>query len=244
MSGELPAPLIRRAGPDDAPALAAVHAACWPAERMSLEHVARALALPDRVTLVAETGGILVGFVDGFLTTGADGKRRWEVDLLAVHPAMRGRGVGRKLITACTAAGATFSPVCIRALIRVDNIASQRAFAAAGFAPAPTLCRLLVSATGSDRGQELPPGGHLVPVVTLTYRGVWIEGTLSAEAFAAASAIRARRGWDVAGCVIPLAQGEALRAAGEAGYTVVGDFAWWLRAAHSQDEHSPARAGR
>lgn len=244
MSGELPAPLIRRAGPDDAPALAAVHAACWPAERIPVEHLTRALALPDRVTLTAETDGTTIGFVDGFLTTGVDGRRRWEVDLLAVHPAARGRGVGRRLIAACAAAGIAFSPDCIRALIREDNIASQRAFAAAGFAPAPTLCRLLVNTTGSDLGHEPPPGVHLVPVVTLTYRGVWIEGALSAEAFAAASAMRARRGWDVAGCVIPLAQGEALRAAGEVGYTVVGDFAWWLRTPHSQDEHSPARAGR
>ncbi|NPV67334.1 MAG: GNAT family N-acetyltransferase [Anaerolineae bacterium] len=228
MSGEPHAPLIRRAGPDDAPALAAVHAACWPAEHIAVEHIARALALPNRVTLAAVSGGTLAGFVDGFLTTGADGRRRWEVDLLAVHPAARGRGLGRRLIAACTTAGTAFRPDCIRALIRVDNVASQRAFAAAGFAPQAPICRLLVNTAGDDRGHEPPPGAHLVPVVTLTYRGVWIEGALLAEAFAAASDMRARCGWDIAGCVIPL-EGEALHAAVEAGYTAVGDFAWWLR---------------
>lgn len=244
MSGKPPALLIRRAGPDDAPALAAVHAACWPAEHIAVEHIARALALPDRVTLAVESREILVGFVDGFLTTGADGRRRWEVDLLAVHPAMRGRGLGRRLIAACVAAGAAFNPDCIRALIRVDNIASQRAFAAAGFAPQTTTCRLMINTAGASLDHEPPPGAHLVPVVTLTYRGVWIEGALPAETFVAASAIRVRHGWDVAGCVIPLTQGEALRAAGEAGYTAIGDFAWWLRTLHSRDEHSLARAGR
>ncbi len=221
-------PLIRRAKPDDVPALAAIKAACWPAERVAVEHLARALSAADRVTLVAEDNSAIVGFVDGFLTQAADGTRRWELDLLAVHPAAQGRGLGRALITACVAAGARFLPAYSRALIRLENIASQRAFAAAAFAPAGTRCRLMINTAGVDGRVEPPPDAHLVPVMTLTYRGVWLEGRRTAGAFAAARDMRARHGWDVAGSVIPLTEEEALLAASEAGYVAAGDYVWWV----------------
>ncbi len=220
---------IHPATPHDAAAIATLQAACWPGERPDVARIARVVTGPDHATLIARIEDKPVGFVDGFLTLAADGARRWEVDLLAVDPAWRGRGVGRALIAACTAAGAAFAPLYARALIAVDNAASRRAFAAAGFVEQAAPCRLMIMTAGEDGGRAAPPEAHLVPVQTLSYQGVWVEGALTPGAFAAAGDVRARFGWDVAGAVIPLGQAEALAAAEAAGYRAVGAYTWWTR---------------
>ncbi len=220
---------IRRATPADAPAIAALQALCWSEQPADPARVAGVLAEPDHATTVIVQDGRLAGFVDSFITLGADGARRWEVDLLAVHPECRGQGLGRVLIGANFGAGRRFAPHLARALIRLDNIASQRAFARAGFAPEPATCRLMIAADGPAHAISPPEDAHLIPVQTLTYQGVWVEGALRAEAFAAAQGVRARHGWDAAGSVIPLAQPAALEAASAAGYAPAGDYAWWTR---------------
>ena len=75
---------VRRATPADALAIASVAAEVWPEEVLDGAMIGRLIAETDRVTLVAELDGAVVGFVDGFVTRSASGSLRWEVDLLAV----------------------------------------------------------------------------------------------------------------------------------------------------------------
>jgi GNAT superfamily N-acetyltransferase len=220
---------IRRATPEDAPGIAAVRRAVWPGEAVDFAFMGRVIAEPDHATLVAVLNGTIAGFADGFLTLAADGTRRWEVDLLAVHPDYQRRGLGAALTAACTNAGRDFGPSLARALIRTDNLASRRAFARCGYQEGAA-CRLMINRDDGGGSVEAPAGSHIIPVMTLSYRGLWLEGVLTPAAFRAVQDIRARLGWAVAGAVIPAAQGRAIRAAEAAGFFAVGDYAWWERA--------------
>jgi len=80
---------------------------------------------------VATTGDTVAGFAIAFPTHSLAGVR-WEVDLLAVRPGWRGRGLATRLIRAACAHGARIAPVA-RAVVATDNRASLRAFQRAGF---------------------------------------------------------------------------------------------------------------
>ena len=219
---------IRHATPADAVALQAIKRAVWPEEDADLAAIAVALNQPDHQTQVAVAAdGTVIGFADGFLTLAADESRRWEVDLLAVHPTHQRQGTGQALVAAVTAAGRDFGAVTARALIQVENRGSQKTFAYTGYSLKPTVCHLLINTDGPDDQAPVPPGAHLVPVITFNYRGLWIEGQ-RAQAFGAGRAIRARHGWDVAGAVIPETAPAELRAAEAAGYANVGAYQWWV----------------
>lgn len=220
---------VRRATSQDAAAIATLKAACWPGETTDPTHMAGVITEPDHATLVIVVDDALVGFVDGFLTLAPDGARRWEIDLLAVAPDFQGQGLGRVLIGACFGAGRRFAPRFARALIALDNAPSQGAFARTQFIQQPDPLTLMIATEGSDTHTPAPPDAHLIPVQTLSYRGVWLEGTRTPAAFAAAQAIRARFGWDTAGSVIPHSSPDLLSAAQSSGYTPVGDYQWWVR---------------
>jgi GNAT superfamily N-acetyltransferase len=179
---------------------------------------------PSHSTHVAVREGTVVGFVDGFVTRAGDGATRWEVDLLAVDPCAQGRGLGRGLVAANIAAGSTRNVAYARALIRTGNIGSERAFAACGFAPDPFESELWVAGDLMTAGE--PVGLHVVPVRTFRYSGTWLEAV-------SASGLRALRpdtGRHTVGSVIPLADGDVLRAAIDAGLQPVGRFRFWHRA--------------
>ncbi len=237
--------IVRRAGPDDAPGIARVKAAAWPEESPpDPDHIACVLAQPEHAAHVALDGdGGVIGFVDGFVTLSQAGISRWEEDLLAVHPACQGRGIGRALVEANTAAGQELGVLFARALIRVDNVGSQRAFAHCGYCLDEAVCALYVSTQPSvvshqqekwsprcyaEIGQRAGDAPFFISVTTFTYRGLWLEGGLGPDSFRAAQSIRDHYGWDVAGAVIPPGQLEAVRAAEAAGYTLVGPYQWWV----------------
>jgi ribosomal protein S18 acetylase RimI-like enzyme len=220
---------IRHARPDDAAAIATLKTTVWPGDPADAGHIAHVLGEPDHATLLAIDSGQVVGFADGFATLAADGVRRWEVDLLAVHPDHQQQGIGRSLTAACTDAARRFESAYARALIRTDNVASQRTFARCGYRQDNTQYHLLVSTSGSTQLIEAPTGSYFVPVMTLGYRGLWLEGVLNAEAFAAAQHICERFGWDTAGALISASDRAALAAAGQHGYHPAGEFQWWLR---------------
>jgi ribosomal protein S18 acetylase RimI-like enzyme len=89
------------------------------------KRIAVLLTKPERITYVAESQGHVVAFVDAFLTLSAVGVRHWEVDLLAVHPDFQRRGFACQLIDIITSSGQDMGAVLTRALVHVDNQASQ-----------------------------------------------------------------------------------------------------------------------
>jgi ribosomal protein S18 acetylase RimI-like enzyme len=122
-------------------------------------------------------GEEVVGFASAFLTMGASGQGRWEVDLIAVRRDHQGHGLGTALIRHVWRAGDTQGAALARALIRVENVASQRAFRNAGFTTDGQVTHLLLWTPRPDK-RSIPDveGVALLTVDTLTYRGLWIEG--------------------------------------------------------------------
>lgn len=127
---------------------------------------------------VSLRGGEVVGFTSAFRTEDLQGHGRWEIDLVAVHPEHQGEGRGRLLVEAAYGAGVRLGLSRSRAFVRVDNTASQRMFEHAGFATDGVVRTLhLWDASSVDKqGDDCPAGVRLIPVDTLTYRGLWIEG--------------------------------------------------------------------
>lgn len=218
---------IRRAKMDDIPAILNVKQATWPDEAVNSTHIAGVLREPDHVCLVSVVNDRTVGFVDGFLTLAVSGVRRWEVDLLAVHPEYRNRGIASRLVEENTRAGLEMGAEMARALIRLDNTGSQRTFSRCGYICDQNECMLYVSPDSPDSAVELPPNVYLIPVYTLNYCGLWIEGELSATSLSYAQTVRARHGYDLVGAVIPIYQPEAIQAAVDAGYMRAGTYQWW-----------------
>lgn len=92
--------ILRLATRDDAPNIAALKRRVWPDENADLVRIAKALSDPAHTVLIAVHGELVVGFAHAFVTHSAQGAMRWEVDLLAVYPDYRGRGLGVRLLQA------------------------------------------------------------------------------------------------------------------------------------------------
>lgn len=220
---------LRLATVDDAPALVDLVRIVWPEDSASLPTIIGALRAPDHATCVAVVADQVVGFCDGFTTVGSDGVRRWEVDLVAVHPDQRGRGLGVRLIAASSAAGQAHGAACARGLIALANTPSQRAFQRNGYRADPIVRELYVCRTLAGEGPNLPAGAFLTPVHTLIYRGGWIEKRVTEQALWAARASGAARGWDCVGVL--LAADDDLRSVAAAlGFAQIGAYRWWRRA--------------
>lgn len=216
---------IRRADAAETPEIAAVLADCWPDDTPDPARIARLAGSAGRVTLCACGGGMLAGFADTFMTRSADGAQRLEIDLLAVRSEARGRGLGRALVDAAVRQAPSAASRA-RAFIRVDNIASERTFAAADFA-GEAACRVLYTASPHHTA-IVASGVYLVQVETLTYSGLWVEGAITADGLGAARGAAAQRGLDVAGVVVP-ATGSAASICEHAGFSQRGIYRWWAR---------------
>ncbi len=212
---------IRDASPEDAAAIASVAQEVWPEEPLDTDAIRRLISESERATAVAELDGRIVGFVDGFMTGTAEGDARWEVDLLAVGPSAQGHGIGRALVRASVAAGAAAGAVTVRALIRIGNVASERVFAACGFAPDDGASRLWIA------GNLIPPAGdagmHVVRVRTFRYEGVWLE----ALTCAAIAGLLLDDSAGMAGAVISIDDRELSAAAMSRGLRPDGEFRFW-----------------
>lgn len=185
---------------------------------------------------VAESEGSVEGFASGFLTVDGSGRRRGEIDLLAVRPDRQGEGLGPRLIAGLAEEATYWKVDVLRALIRVENHPSQKAFGRAGFKTDRRVHRLLLwSPRSSLQAPEPPESVSLIPVDTITYRGLWIEGLARVghpaqrEAVAAARAFAAQENrlntgaLVLAGAATGLAPGLAQEA------TLQGDYYWFRR---------------
>lgn len=205
---------IRRANLDDATGIADVVYDVW--RRTLLDGMCRTHVQDERFALwVAEEHGDVVGFVSAFLTTSRRGERRWEIDLVAVRPDSQKRGLGPRLIAAACEDGRKHQVALARALIRVDNLPSQRAFEKVGFATDGEVYRRLLWRPETGGVPERAVG---IPVDTLIYRGLWIEGLEDMtpdEQRAVVGAARTRIAWEArfsAGALIPTSKKHLLAA--------------------------------
>jgi ribosomal protein S18 acetylase RimI-like enzyme len=171
---------LREATPTDIPGIAAVAQEAW--EQEILPDVCEAQIASDDASLwVAAEGDDVVGFISAFLTVGQHAKRRWEVDLLAVRFASHGQRLGQRLVEQiCKDVRARRAHVA-RAAIRVDNVASQKTFKNAGFATDWEVHKLFLW-TPAVEGPNIYAGGiTFIPIDTVTYRGLWLEGLTSSR---------------------------------------------------------------
>lgn len=212
----------------DIPALANIKHATWPDEEpLDPATVAAALQTAVHQTYIVAVNGRSAGFVSGFVTQSAAGEQRWEVDLLAVHPDFRRLGLGSRLVE--TAVNATPPVAFARTVIHVDNTPSQRSFARHGFQPSGSPGLLHICGQPTAHTTPLPPAAHLVPVNTLTYRGLWLEGELSPAAFQAAQTECLRQQRSLVGTLIPATDSESQQIAQDCGFVAVGMYQVWKR---------------
>lgn len=141
----------------DARGLLAVERATFNESPYSAGEIRRMLTGGSQRAWLALGDGAVVGFVAAFPTWGLTG-RRWEIDLLAVHPDWRGQGIATGLIRASAEGGAHLAKQA-RAVVATDNTASARAFARAGFHSEPQTRQLLIYRTGDQAAQPAPVPG-------------------------------------------------------------------------------------
>lgn len=188
----------------------------------------RAFGHSDHALFVAVTEDGLCGFVDNFLTRSSQGTIRWEVDLLAVHPAFRNRGIGKALVMASLKAAWDSGANLARALIREENTASQRVFAACGFTVENERRSLYV--WNSNTSSPFPiehEEGHFIEVDTINYHGIWLEEVFTLQAFQSAALKTINLGADIAGAVLPAEDAFIIQSASRAGYHFAGNYRWW-----------------
>jgi GNAT superfamily N-acetyltransferase len=164
--------MLRLASPRDSSSVSQLISLCLndPHEESQVSLV---LSSPDHITYVVETAGEVIGFADSFITQSHDGTLRLELDLLAVHPAHRGRGLAARLIDGCTQQAFAHGVQQARGLVARTNTASQHAFTKAGYNLHADIQALNI--LPSVALSPLHNLAHLIRVSTLTYQGYWLE---------------------------------------------------------------------
>lgn len=219
---------VRPATAADVPGMAAVKAHTWPEEDLLQGQLEKVLGDAAHSVFVAAAQGNVVGFVDGFITHSAQGVRRWEVDLLAVHSDWRGKKLGQRMIDACLKAGRTRSAAFARALIQVENRASQISFARCGFQPQAEVFSLYVA---QPEAVPFPSGntaGHILNVHTINYSGVWLEEDHSEASLQALRAACWQQKLDLAGTLVIQGKLSDNGKMDRAGFKKIADYQWWM----------------
>lgn len=193
------------------------------------QQIAAVLAEDDHATFAAYQGNAVVGFVDGFLTLDQNGQRRWELDLLAVGAGARGQGVGKALIRQSTNAGSDFGAELSRALVAVGNAPMHAAMRSEGYQTQAAAYGLFTSTQAGVAMAATRGKGYLLPVNTLTYRGIWLEGEISHVALQQALVVRAKHQLDIVGAVVSLTSGD-VQVVQAARFDLVGHYQWWHKA--------------
>lgn len=161
------------------------------------------LATPAQRCFGCYVDATLVGFLSCIETWSALGARL-ELDMLGVLPDHRGRGYAGALVAEAIRYGQEQRFASARAIVAVDNAASQATFRREGFSPVATCAMLIWNRPHSDaaamgarllRQQVRLPGrphaaatllcvcdqqqttasATAIEVTTLAYRGCWIE---------------------------------------------------------------------
>ncbi|MBT5876810.1 MAG: GNAT family N-acetyltransferase [Candidatus Latescibacteria bacterium] len=218
---------VRRAEPDDADGIVSLHRDTWSHDAIDEDTVRRLLMKKTHVAFVAVEASKVIGYADGFATFDAQGTRRWELDLLAVQPDIRGCGVGSALIEAQKTHAGTAEVQLIRALVRAGNVEGQRAFGHAGFEIDPIVYRLYTSSLPDNMLSDVPASTHLIPIETFTYRGFWIEGRIRPATLADIQSASAPGGHSHVGMLLPEYHRYQSLLDQIPGFSDDGAYQWW-----------------
>jgi hypothetical protein len=197
--------------------------AVWPEEHHRTENILAAINAVSHQTWIAldyqGSNYAMVGLADTFMTVTSTGSKRWELDLLAVHP--------------------DYQAGLIRALVRVNNTACHRTLKSMKFLPTGDINTLFVcDVVTPGLTIRLPLGSELIPVRTCNYHGFWLETTADvSQAMSAAVGLPSHDGspldkeWkvqekDVVGILV---HEESHPDPSIQSYQMVGRYQWWSR---------------
>ena len=170
---------VRFARPDDAEAIHLILQETW-GESLLFDVFMDHVSSTEHQVFVAVEVGEVVGFLSAFLVSNPT--PRWEIDLIIVRATSQGKGIGTSLIREALTYGSRLEVRSAKASIRLDNYVSQRAFSKVGFTTDAQVRSLLLWKSLAFRLIEsIPEAVHLIPVDTLTYRGLWIEGFIESQ---------------------------------------------------------------
>ncbi len=216
---------VRRSTLVDAGAISRIAAAAL-ASTIDVESPRVRRFLSQGRALVATSGEEALGFADGFITLDDAGRRRYELDLLAVAPNAQGHGIGSALVAACVSAATARHADEIRALVRTSNAGMARILQRHGFRPSLQVHTLHVGQPGKAPATARPHEAHLIAVDTLTYSGIWLEGKLTQAALDVASRQLANAG-GIVGAVFPSRDASTIELLRANGFDHAGEFHWW-----------------
>ncbi len=222
---------IRMASMIDVAEIGRIKVTVWPDNSANTYKIANILNDPTHSTMVFVFEDQVVGFVDGFLTTSIEGMKRWELDLLAVHPNFQRRGIASALITANTEVGKSMGAEIARGLVAVDNIGSQKAFAKAGYETDNLICELMIASEINQREElnEVDNDTMIIPVKTMIYNGLWVEGKRSKIGFGRALNQVVNSDTELAGAVVPADDIQMIDDVQSMGFEKIGRYQWWQR---------------
>ena len=170
---------IRLARPDDAQAVHLILQKAW-GDSLLFDMFINHISSSEHQVFVAVDAGKIAGFLSAFLLPTQT--PRWEIDLLAVRLTSQRKGIGTSLIEKALTYGANLGASLATASIRVNNHASQRTFSKAGFATDAQARNLFLwDPLAYKSPTNVPETVHFIPVDTLTYRGLWIEGFVESQ---------------------------------------------------------------
>lgn len=126
----------RRAGADDARAIAALESRVFPASEdpFSVDRLRRMLRNPRAVAMVVDDAGVVVGWSVALVRRNAS----WlsgRIYSVAVDPGHAGRGIGRALVESLLAELEPLGVQRIYLEVRADNEPAIKLYRSLGFAP-------------------------------------------------------------------------------------------------------------
>jgi ribosomal-protein-alanine N-acetyltransferase len=122
--------VIRAARPDDLPAMAAIHAQCFP-DPWNAQSLAQALAAPGVFALVAAREDALSGLILARVAA-----EEAEILTVAVAPALRRGGTGRSLVAQAARLAQDSGALVFYLEVSTANVAAQGLYRGLGFAEA------------------------------------------------------------------------------------------------------------
>lgn len=215
---------IRKVTPLDATAIARIITEVFE-DSVHSETIQKLIEETDRTTFVADDNGLVVGFVDGFVTHSQTNVTRAELDLLAVLPRYRGQGIAKTLVQAFSQ---VYPKHLIRALVATNNASMHRIMLSLGYQQDFVVSGLYIA-------NNLPPTtdpkivsqGHTIPVQTFTYAGIWLEGDISSESIQESFGVANETGVDLVGVVCDRIDEDGIALLLESQFVHIRDFHWW-----------------